>query len=150
VSQPTNTPAPQQTRDQQRAKHAMQVVDSVVKKLPPDKAKKFGGQARRMPSRIVASGLGQALVFLKAKAGKADGPPPELLVAIGDWVLNRPADGFNPARGLPADDALLKAVIDGSADDLRRLTDEALVYLQWLTRFCEANTLTDDAESSHG
>lgn len=149
MTQPSTLP-PQQTRDQRRAKHAMQVVDSILKKLPADKAKKFGGQARKMPTRIVASGLGQALVFVKAKTGKADGPPPELLIAISDWVLNRPTDGFNPTRKLPADDALLRAVIDGTADYLRQVTDETLAYLQWLNRFCEANKLTDDSETDNG
>jgi len=131
----------------------MQTVDAVLAKFPPsvagnkktphEKAKKFGGQARKMPTRIVASGLGQALAFLKAKDYA-----PDLLVALGDWVLHKPTDGFNAARSKPADDALLKAVIMGSADTLRQATDEALAYLQWLNRFCEANKLSDETEST--
>jgi hypothetical protein len=65
-------------------------------------------------------------------------------------VLNRPTDGFNPMRKLPTDDALLRAVIDGTADHLRQVTDETLAYLQWLNRFCEANKLTDDSEPTNG
>ena len=137
---------PQQTRDQQRAKHAMDLVDRVVKALKPDAATKFGGQARKLPMRIVASGLGQALVFLKAKSGKSDGPPPDLLIALGDWVLNKPVAGFNPATTKSTENTLLNAVIEGDADYLRQCTGEALAYLQWLNRFCEAEGLTAEVE----
>lgn len=156
------TPSLQQTRDQQRAKHAMQVVGVIVndlkrlsedKKLPDEKrleelkkrlaeAKKFGGQARKLPTRIVASGLGQALAFLKAK-----GYTPELLVAVADWVIHKPADGFNRPGAKPKDDELLKAVILGTSDYLRQATAEALAYLQWLNRFCEANDLSSETET---
>jgi len=41
---------------------------------------------------------------------------------------------------------LLKAVIHGTTESLRRHTAETLSYLQWLNRFCEAEKLTDDVE----
>jgi CRISPR-associated protein Cmr5 len=123
----------------------MQVVDEAKKQLKLEEAKKFGGQARKMPTRIVASGLGQALAFLKAK-----GYAPMLLIALTDWVLSKPNDGFANNRKKPADDELLKAVILGTADFLRQATDEALAYLQWLNRFCEANKLSDDVEAGNG
>jgi CRISPR-associated protein Cmr5 len=100
-------------------------------------AKKFGGQARKLPTRIMASGLGQALAFLKAK-----GYAPDLLVELGDWVLDkRSTPGSTKPK--PKDDALLQAVIGGHSDFLRRATDESLAYLQWLTRFAEAAGLTE-------
>lgn len=150
---------PQQTRDQSRARHAYEAVAAVLAKFPPtvtatakgkkstphESAKKYGGQARKLPVRIVASGLGQALAFLKAK-----GYAPELLAALGDWVLGvaRPAPDVEPhIRNKAADERLLAAVIFGSADFLRRATDEALAYLLWLNRFCEANNLTDETEA---
>ncbi len=149
MSQPTNT-SPQQTLDQRRAKHAMLAVEAVLTKFPPrvqgnkktpdEKAKKFGGQARKMPTRVVASGLGQALAFLKAKDYA-----PDLLVALGDWVLYERPQTPKPPR-VP-DDALLKAVILGTSDYLRQATDEALAYLQWLNRFCEANDLSTETEN---
>ncbi len=137
------TPSLQQTRDQQRAKHAMQAVEEAKKSLKPEEAKKFGGQARKLPTRIVASGLGQALAFLKAK-----GYAPDLLVALADWVINKPAAGFNRPGPKPKDDELLKAVILGTSDYLRQVTDEALAYLQWLNRFCEANDLSSETEAN--
>ena len=44
--------------------------------------KKFGGQAKKLPIRIMAAGLGQALAFLKAKDYA-----PGLLAELADWVL---------------------------------------------------------------
>src|SRR4051812_28047097 len=102
------------TLDQRRAKHAWNTVQDVLRKHPKqsDAAKKFGGQARKLPTRVIASGLGQALAFLRAK-----NYAPDLLAALDHWVLREraPADG-----GAKKVDTLLQAVIEGSADDLRR------------------------------
>jgi len=119
------------TPDQLRAKHAWDVVEKI--KGHKD-AKLFGGAARKLPVRIMASGLGQSLAFLAAK-----GKTPELLKALGDWVLKKSDDR-----------ALLNAVIQGTADSLRMHTAETLAYLQWLNRFCEANKLSDDTNSDGG
>lgn len=117
------------TPDQLRAKHAWEVVERV--KGSKD-AKLFGGAARKLPVRIMASGLGQALAFLKAK-----GKTPALIDALNGWVL--------PKQSVVKD--LLEAIIKGNADELRVYTTETLAYLQWLNRFCEANNLTDDTNS---
>ena len=155
MSEPSK-PSPQQTLDQRRAKHAYQVIAEVMRKYPPiidgkksspdPAAKKFGGQAKKLPMRIIASGLGQALAFVKAKRFA-----PILLVALDNWVLHKP-DGFDVKliKGNEEqfkDTALLNSVIEGSAGFLRQATDEALAYLLWLNRFCEANKLTDEMES---
>src|SRR5262249_55921261 len=125
--------------DQQRANHAWHAVQRVLEKHKNDreKAKKVGGQARKLPTRIIASGLGQALAFLKAKDYA-----PDLLIALSDWVLNKPKDPAG-TKPLPEDKALLLKIIQGDADFLRRATDEALAYLMWLTRFAEAEKLTE-------
>lgn len=134
------------TLDQRRAQHAWQAVDAIAKThvrqengkpIPDEVARKFGGHAKKLPVRIMASGLGQALAFLKAK-----GYAPALLVELGDWVLDKRADPAS-AKPKPKDDALLQRIIQGSSDSLRRDTDEVLAYLQWLNRFAEAQGLTD-------
>jgi CRISPR-associated protein Cmr5 len=133
-------PRDKPTLDQRRADHAWNAVQAVVKKYASDKpkAKKFGGQARKLPMRLIASGLGQALAFLKAKDYA-----PDLLTELGDWVLDKRPRAESKAPK-PKDDALLLAVIKGSSDFLRRATDEALAYLQWLNRFAEAEGLTEE------
>jgi CRISPR-associated protein Cmr5 len=128
------------TLDQRRAHHAWHAVQNAKNGVGPHKnqdPKKFGGQARKLPVRIMASGLGQALAFLKAK-----GYAPGLLIELADWVLDK---RHNPEsqEPKPDDTALLKRIINSDADFLRRATDEALAYLQWLIRFAEAEGLTD-------
>ncbi len=126
------------TLDQRRAKHAWDAVNGVIAKHGRGaEAKRFGGQAKKLPTRIIASGLGQALAFLKAKDYA-----PDLLTALADWVLDKRThpDSKKPR---PEDKALVLAIINGKADDLRRYTDEALAYLLWLNRFAEAEKLTE-------
>ncbi|MFZ5588005.1 MAG: type III-B CRISPR module-associated protein Cmr5 [Thermodesulfobacteriota bacterium] len=129
----------QQSLDQRRAKHAWEAVQNIVKDR--DKAKKYGQQAKKLPMRIMASGLGQALVFLHAKKYA-----PELLRDLGDWVLHK-KDG--PDQGKPKDTgkedaALIKAILKYDSPKLRMVTDEVLAYLQWLNRFAEAEGLTKE------
>jgi|DewCreStandDraft_4_1066084.scaffolds.fasta_scaffold124739_2 CRISPR-associated protein Cmr5 len=123
----------QQSLDQRRAKHAWEAVQDILKK---DNAKKYGQQAKKLPMRIMASGLGQALVFLHAKKYA-----PELLQDLGDWVLNK-KDGHD--QGKPKDDALIRAILEYDSPKLRMVTDEVLAYLQWLIRFAEAEGLTKE------
>jgi CRISPR-associated protein Cmr5 len=124
------------TLDQRRASHAWQTIVS-VKQLKPEEAKRLGGQAKKLPTRIIASGLGQALAFLKAK-----NYAPQLLLALSRWVLFERNEDKPP--GSLADDALLQSIIHGNSDFLRRATDEVLAYLLWLNRFAEAENLTEN------
>jgi CRISPR-associated protein Cmr5 len=126
----------QRTPEQRRANHAWDAVQQILAK-PPDQAKRIGGQAKKLPTRILASGLGQALAFLRAK-----NHAPEVLICLGDWILDKRAnpDSKKPA---PDDRALVEAIVKGSSDFLRRATDEALAYLQWLNRFTEAEGLLE-------
>jgi CRISPR-associated protein Cmr5 len=137
----TNSPA---TLDQQRARHAWKVVESVVKRASAESAdqkrgqkakKEFGTQAKKLPARILAAGLGQALAFLEAQDYA-----PELRQALADWIHDR--------RPAPAnsDRRLVSRVVHGDADFLRFATAECLAYLQWLVRFADAAKLTDKAE----
>jgi len=132
----------QPTLDQRRAKHAWDAVQHALKRSGDHQgqdSKKFGGEARRLPMRIMVSGLGQALAFLEAK-NEVRG----LLAELSDWVLER--RGLGPGAGRD----LLQAVIGRNSDFLRRATDETLAYLQWLKRFAEAEGLTDEHEAQGG
>lgn len=86
--------------------------------------------------RIIASGLGQALAFLHAK-----GYAPGLLAELDDWMKQR----VPPRSGEP--ETLLKRIVQGDSDFLRRATDEVLGYLQWLNRFAEAEGLAQEIDS---
>ncbi len=109
-----------QTLDQGRARHAWDLVQSV------QDDETFRTQVKKLPTRIRAAGMGQALAFLEGK-----GYLPELRVGLSDWVLKH--RGLRPSGG-----DLLRAIMEEPADFLRRATDEALAYLQWVGRFAEA------------
>lgn len=121
-----------QTLDQRRAKHAWEAVQHVKEK---PEGKKFGNHARKLPTRIMASGLGQAMAFLYAKKYS-----PLLLQSVSHWTLNKTTFVANK---LGPEHELIKAVISGGSDQLRMHTAEALAYLQWLVRFAEAEGLMD-------
>ena len=78
---------PRPTLDQQRARHAWEAVLRAEERQGDHERqdpKKFGGQAKKLPVRIMASGLGQAIVFLKAKDYA-----PGLVAEISDWIATR-------------------------------------------------------------
>jgi CRISPR-associated protein Cmr5 len=128
----------QQTLDQRRACHAWNAVQQAKSKQghhQDQEPKKFGGQAKKLPIRIMAAGLGHALAFLKAK-----GYAPGLLAELNDWTKVR----LPRAPGDPQD--LLERIVQGDSDFLRRATDEVLAYLVWLNRFAEAEGLTGSEE----
>lgn len=128
------------TLDQRRAKHAWEVIQRAKQKNghhQKQDPKKFGGQAKKLPTRIMAAGLGQALAFLKAKDYA-----PGLLAELTEWMRQRIA----PKQGEPTD--LLERIIKGDSDFLRRATDEVLAYLLWLNRFAEAEGLTDEGDDA--
>lgn len=134
---------------QDRAKHAWDTVQE-VSKWPDKDAKDFGGQAKKLPMRIRAAGLGQALAFVRAKAkpGTSDekAGPKRLLESLSGWVLPR----LQPGITTPADDvALLNAILSGDATFLRRATLEAMAWLEWVNRFAEAEGLGDDHDTSN-
>ena len=91
-------------------------------------------------SPLLTAGLGHALAFVRAKGRSGAGT--KLLRHIADWVLdkrNRP----DSTADAPEDDALIKNIIKGNGTDLQLHTQETLAYLEWLTRFVEAE-LEDD------
>jgi len=125
--------------DQRRADHAWTTVEKATG-LNEEAKKKFATQVKKMPARIVTSGLGQALAFLKAK-----GYAPLLLQRLGDWVLDK---RHNPGSNTPppADDELLRRIIEGDSDFMRKATDEVLAYMLWVGRFSEAAGLSAEEE----
>jgi CRISPR-associated protein Cmr5 len=144
----SNTPSPKTASpDQRRARHAWSKIQQILeqypcqqkngKLVPHEKAKRIGAQAKKLPIRILASGLGQALAFLRAKDYA-----PELLSALGDWVLDKRSNPESD-KSPPDAKALIEAIVKGSSDTLRRATMETLAYLQWFNRFAEAEHLTE-------
>ncbi len=131
------------TQEQLRARHAWKVVEDA---RTSNQAKDFAREVKRLPIRIRTAGLGQALRFVYAKSEETNQDyRSRLLIALGNWLL---VESNLAQRPKGADDcsALLLAIIENDSDLLRRATDEALLYLQWLTRFCEAVIKEDENE----
>lgn len=134
----TDAPPKQQTLDQRRARHAWDAVSAM--KFRPSDAKAFRGQAKKLPMRIHAAGLGQALAFAREK-----GKTPDLLREIGDWVLEKRLNPDSNATK-PDEKALLTEIIERDALFLRRATEETLAYLLWLNRFAAVELPDADDE----
>jgi CRISPR type III-B/RAMP module-associated protein Cmr5 len=129
-----------QTLDQLRAAHAWRAVEHAQGELGPNAHKEFGRPAKKLGPRILTAGLGPALSFLIAKK-----EAPKLVEALENWLLEAgPTRTEQPAQQRRSQ--LVEHIINRDSDRLRWLTAEALAYVAWLTRFCEARDLTDDEQ----
>ncbi len=135
------------TLDQLRARHAWGIVEATRNHKA---SKDFAAEVKRLPIRIRTAGLGQALRFVYAKSSVCDiekDHRSRLLIALGDWLLKERKLAPRPKDSTDCS-ALLLAIIESDANFLRQATEEALLYLQWLTRFCEAEFKDDDVNES--
>jgi CRISPR-associated protein Cmr5 len=154
----TDTNRPRQTTEQRRAAHAWSVIE-LIRAARDDKGrpkylssnqkgepiateagKKLGTEMKKLPTRIIAAGLGQALAFVHAKEAAT-----VVEQALTDWLKHRP-ESFDADR-TPAKTGcgpLLDEIVHRwSASKLRQQTEEALQYLPWLSRFAEAAGLME-------
>lgn len=130
---------PGPTLDQRRARHAWDAV-AAIKSLPSDLQKNYRREAKRLPIRILTAGLGHALAFVRAKSRSGAGE--KMLRHIADWVIDKRMRPDSTADA-PDEGALIKSIVEGTGTDLQLHTAETLAYLEWLTRFAEAE-LEDD------
>lgn len=126
------------TLDQRRARHAWSAIEKILKNKD-NVRQEYAMEVKRLPVRIQTAGLGQALGFLYAKSdGKRNADAKSLLLKdLAEWLLDERR--LTDRRTEYSDrSAILQAIIDNNAEFLRRATGEALIYLQWLGRFAEA------------
>jgi CRISPR-associated protein Cmr5 len=113
------------TLSQRRARHAWEVVEA-QRARPKEDFEEFADQAKKLPTRIMTSGLGQSLAFLRGKKKAA-----ELREALSDWMQAYQKDSKI--------EDLLDRVVQGDSDFQRMATWECLAYLAWLVRFADAH-----------
>lgn len=107
-----------------------------VAKVPKAQAEKYSTLARRLPSLLQVSGLGQTMAFLAANAkppDKKEGANAErvLLDQLSEYlgqVMRKERRGLDP----------LDLVTSLSPMDYRRASWEAQALAQWLKRFAES------------
>ncbi|MCY4674686.1 MAG: type III-B CRISPR module-associated protein Cmr5 [Bacteroidetes bacterium] len=130
------------TLDQLRAKDAWDAVKRVLK-VGGNVSQEYSREVKRLPIRIRTAGLGQALGFLYAKSDKRSIDAKNLLLEdLAKWLLVERKLAKRPNSASDRS-AILRAIVDGDAEFLRRATGEALMYLQWLGRFTEAEIKQD-------
>jgi len=122
------------TLGQQRACHAWNAVDRAKGK---NGEKDYAREAKRLPVRIMTSGLGASLAFLDAKNKT------EVSDDLADWLLKHRGFGSGSSQ-VSKTKALKRAIVEHDADFLRHATEEAMLYLKWLTRFAEAELKSED------
>lgn len=121
----------QPTLDQRRARHAWEAVERMAQRAEKGD---YQRATKQLPVRILTAGLGHALAFLDAKGEKANSA---LLQDVADWVLNK-RNCPEHSGAHPKPNALIRKITEENSVFLRVTTDEVLAYLQWLTRFAEA------------
>lgn len=134
-----------QTLAQRRARHAWQAVEAAREKLEEAETRDYAREAKRLPVRIMTSGLGHALSFMRAKGGTARD---RLSSDLATWLLKE--RGLSGRTGQYDGQMLIDEIVEHDADFLRRVTEESLLYLQWLTRFAEAEIEPDEAARDAG
>ena len=131
------------TLDQRRARHAWEAVARVKARDAATLGSNYAREAKRLPVRILTAGLGHALAFLYAKASsQAESANTLLLRDVADWVLDKRRRSDSGADR-PSADSLIDKIVKGDGSFLRITTEEVLAYLQWLTRFAEAEFRDD-------
>lgn len=131
------------TLEQRRSRHAWTAVQAVKGSRGKIDAGDYLREAKRLSVRIMTSGLGHAIAFLNAKGTAASNDARNQLTGdIARWLLKERGlgRGESPFTGA----TLIHEIVSRDASFLRRTTDEALSYLQWLTRFAEAEFSEED------
>ena len=128
------------TLEQKRSLHAWEAVEELLKVTQDNKKQRdeYKSEARKLPARIINSGLGQALAFIHSKVGEKKPGLRLLEEHLSYWILDKREmlpDNIKKEK----DQLLLKVIMDSkSSIYLRRVTDEVMAYIVWLNRFLEA------------
>lgn len=135
------------TLEQRRSRHAWTAVQAVKGSHGKIDTGEYLREAKRLPVRIMTSGLGQAIAFLNAKGKEASNDARNQLTGdVARWLLKE--RGLGGGESLPTGSTLIHEIVNRDASFLRRATDEALSYLQWLTRFAEAELSEEDGSGA--
>jgi CRISPR type III-B/RAMP module-associated protein Cmr5 len=105
-----------QTTEQERAKQAWSMVESVRDKS------KYKAKVNGAPALIQSCGLGPALAFMMAKGDFGDYPD-----HLAKWILKDAT--YSRAKDL------MKEIMDSDSSRYREMTMEAFAITNWLKRF---------------
>jgi CRISPR-associated protein Cmr5 len=127
-------------RAQDQARIAWNWVDSVSKDFGDKDKDRYATLARKLPSYLQVSGLGQTMAFLyaKAKSGGAEGGEKDqgdraagtLLKQLHSYLLER-------IKKPRQDENAMGLVVGLDPSEYRRATQELMQMADWLKRFAE-------------
>jgi len=99
-----------------------------------DKPTEYRQELQQLPSRILASGLGQTLAFYASKTGsKSPETSGDIHAIIGGEVAR-----FLTQGKVTTTVGLLNEIMAGDTGHYCRRTREALAFAEWLTRYAAA------------
>jgi CRISPR-associated protein Cmr5 len=126
--------AARQTMEQQRAKQAWDAVEAVMRESNQAGRKfhnEYGTVVRGLPAMIQVNGLASTTAFLQAKAKSGNDGKREYSI-LYEHISSRLKSFLHDEHDL------MQIIMDGSSDQYRRATAEAIAYGNWLKRFVEA------------
>lgn len=116
------------TREQRYARAVYHQIKPLIDK-PEQERKAYGSLAHKLPVLIRASGLAQALAFVRAR--NKEGTPQQRLLADLEAVLR--TNGV-----LAGSDDLVTRSREADFEEYMRLTEAALQALLWFKRFAQS------------
>ena len=124
------------TLEQYRAAFALAFIGR-QQTLSNEAKEKLNTHIHKTPSLILQCGLGQALAFLLAEAGRDEQKPSKLLYKeLQQWLCGA-EDEVYPMR-VYASTELIDALVNGSRNDYFRAQEETLMLFNWLKKFADA------------
>src|SRR5581483_6636669 len=127
-------PMLEQTLEQKRAAHALACVKKMQDK---ERQARYRSYAESLPATIVMSGLGQALATELASArggeskrGASQHAHEQLFNDVQEWL--------RVAGVYPGEKPILEEIMEGPQAAYVRAQGEALAWLVWLKKFCQA------------
>ena len=128
-----------QTLEQKRALYALDVIQRHSTRGDDKYKRRYGTLVRSLPSMILQNGLGQALAYLLADAGKSEEEKPALALyrELQEW-LRGPKDGETRPERVYPDGDLIQALMQGSRFDYRRAQEASLALFAWTRKFADA------------
>lgn len=124
------------TREQERAKYALEKVRFVKKNKDKEYRQLYKSLVKGFSTMIYNNGLGQALAFLKAKN---EDHHKNLYNHISSWFSQ---DATNEAS--LQDNDLLLTLINVSSQDYRYFTQETIALLNWFRKFVDSELSVDE------
>ena len=123
------------TVEQYRAAFSLAFIGR-MEASPSEVKAKLSTHIHKLPSLILQCGLGQALAFLLADAGKDDKPSKWLYQELQTWLCGQPKAPY-PMR-VYGGAKLMDELVNGSRSEYCHAQEEALRLLDWLKKFAAA------------